>query len=74
MIDGKKTYIGIALGVAGWLFPAIGAPILACKIVSGAGAILAFVGAQHKDTKIAYALATGRQIAQQIDDIRAGKL
>jgi hypothetical protein len=74
MIDGKKTVLGIALGIAGGLCPIFGAPLLACQIVSGAGALLALIGAQHKDSKIAEALATGRQMAQQIDDIRAGKL
>ena len=69
-IDGKKTYAGIALGAAGILCPALGAPVLVCNIVAGLGGLLALVGAQHKDTKIAQALATGTELANQVETMR----
>ena len=69
-INGKKTYAGIALGAAGILCPAFGAPVLACHIVAAAGGILSIVGAAHKDSKIADALATGVELANQVEALR----
>lgn len=69
-INGKKTYAGIALGAAGVLCPALGAPVLVCNIVAGLGGLLALVGAQHKDTKIAKALETGTELANQVETMR----
>jgi hypothetical protein len=69
-INGKKTYAGIALGAAGILCPALGAPVLVCNIVAGLGGLLALVGAQHKDTKISDALGQGAELAKQLEDLR----
>ena len=69
-IDGYKTYIGLAIGAAGVLCPALGAPVLACHIVASAGAILSLVGAAHKDAKIADALGQGAELAKQLEALK----
>ena len=70
LFNGYKTYLGIALGAAGILCPALGAPVLACNIVAGLGGLLSIIGAAHKDTKISDALGQGAELAKQLEDLR----